>query len=127
VAALDELIDFRVQYWPATCTPKVDGSSRPSGGCSVEHRRGLPGETTCSRFTGGIHRCARLEIQHVVALRDVAVGFDANQAAPDDALMLTPRQQCKSALRSTRRIIRRLPKVARQQRHTTRSRGLFEV
>jgi len=96
---LDELIDYRVQYWPSDMyLRKVDGSSPcPSGGCSRWNiAEDYSGETYLLAFhLGGIHALRDMKYGTWSRFIDIAVGFDSRnyKPTPDPQLMLTPRQQ----------------------------------
>ena len=96
---LDELFDYRVQYWPSQMyLRKVDGSSPcPSGGCSKWNiAEDYSGETYLLAFhLGGIHALRDMKYGTLARFIDIAVGFDTRnyKPTPDAELMLTPRQQ----------------------------------
>jgi hypothetical protein len=96
---LDELFDYRVQYFPSQMyLRKVDGSSPcPVGGCSRWNiAEDYSGETYLLAFhLGGIHALRDMKYGVWTRFVDLAVGFDTRnyKPTPDAELNLTPRQQ----------------------------------
>ena len=96
---LDELFDYRVQYWPSDMyLRKVDGTSPcPTGGCSKWNiAEDYSGETyLIALHLGGIHALRDTKYGTWSRFVDLSVGFDTRnyKPTPDQALMLTPRQQ----------------------------------
>jgi hypothetical protein len=84
---LDELFDYRVEYWPSTMyRRKVDGSSPcPSGGCSKWNiAEDYSGETYLLAFhPGGIHALRDMKYGTVSRFVDVAVGFGSRNYKPE--------------------------------------------
>ena len=96
---LDELFDFRVQYWPSQMyLRKLDGSSPcPAGGCSRWNiAEDYSGQTYLLAFhLGSIHQLRDMKYGFLARFVDVAAGFDTrNYKPPPDAdLMAVPTQQ----------------------------------
>jgi hypothetical protein len=96
---LDELVDFRVQYWPSDIyLKKVDGSSPcPKGHCSRWNiAEDYSGETYLLAFhLGGIHQLRDMKYGAWSRFVDVAVGFDTRsyKPPPDPSMPATPHQQ----------------------------------
>ena len=96
---LDELFDFRVQYFPSPMyLRKLDGSSPcPTGTCSRWNiAEDYSGQTYLLAFhLGGIHALRDLPYGTWSRFVDATVGFDTRnyKPAPDAALMATPRQE----------------------------------
>ena len=95
---LDELFDFRVQYFPSEMyLRKVDGTSPcPTGGCSRWNiAEDYSGETYLLAFhLGGIHALRDLRYGTWARFIDVALGFDTRgyKPTPDASLNITPHQ-----------------------------------
>src|SRR5262249_8783862 len=80
---LDELFDYRVQYFPSTMyLRKVDGSSPcPSGGCSRWNiAEDYSGETyLLALHLGGIHALRDMKYGTWTRFVDVTLGFDSRK------------------------------------------------
>jgi hypothetical protein len=84
---LDELFDYRVEYWPSVMyRRKVDGSSPcPSGGCSKWNiAEDYSGETYLLAFhLGGIHALRDMKYGTFSRFVDVAAGFGSRNYKPE--------------------------------------------
>ncbi|HUJ62431.1 MAG TPA: DUF2279 domain-containing protein, partial [Kofleriaceae bacterium] len=84
---LDELFDYRVEYWPSTMYQrKLDGASPcPSGGCSKWNiAEDYSGQTYLLAFhLGGIHALRDLRYGTIARFVDVAAGFGTRNYKPD--------------------------------------------
>jgi hypothetical protein len=84
---LDELFDYRVEYWPsAMYQRKLDGSSPcPSGGCSKWNiAEDYSGETYLLAFhLGGIHALRDMKYGTISRFIDVAAGFSSRNYKPE--------------------------------------------
>jgi hypothetical protein len=84
---LDELFDYRVEYWPSTMYQrKVDGSSPcPLSGCSKwDVAEDYSGETYLLAFhLGGIHALRDMKYGTLARFVDVAAGFGTRNYKPD--------------------------------------------
>ena len=95
---LDELFDFRVQYFPSDMyLRKVDGTSPcPSGGCSRWNiAEDYSGETyLLALHLGGIHALRDMKYGGWSRFIDIAVGFDTRgyKPTPDPAMHVIPHQ-----------------------------------
>ena len=95
---LDELFDYRVQYWPSQMyLRKLNGSSPcPSSGCSRwDIAEDYSGETYLLAFhLGGIHALRDMKYGTISRFVDLAVGFDTRgyKPTPDADLMQTAHQ-----------------------------------
>ena len=96
---LDEMFDFRVQYWPSQeYLRKLDGSSPcPAGGCSRWNiAEDYSGQTYVLAFhLSSIHALRDMQYGTVSRFVDLTLGFDTrNYKPPPDAdLMAVPRQE----------------------------------
>ncbi|MDB4955571.1 MAG: hypothetical protein JWO36_3140 [Myxococcales bacterium] len=96
---LDELFDFRVQYFPSDIyLRKVDGSSPClQGHCSRWNiAEDYSGETyLLALHLGAIHQLRDMKYGSWSQFVDVAIGFDSRnyKPPPDDPTMSIPRQQ----------------------------------
>jgi hypothetical protein len=96
---LDELFDYRVQYWPSQMyLRKVDGSSPcPVGGCSRWNiAEDYSGETyLLALHLGGIHSLRDMRYGTFSRFVDVTLGFGSRnyKPTPDPELMTTPKQE----------------------------------
>jgi predicted lipoprotein DUF2279 len=96
---LDEMFDFRVQYWPSSAyLKKLDGSSPcPAGGCSRWNiAEDYSGQTYLLAFhLSSIHALRDMEYGTWSRFVDVALGFDTRnyKPPPDPTDMVKPTQQ----------------------------------
>jgi hypothetical protein len=96
---LDEMFDFRVQYWPSSAyLKKLDGSSPcPAGGCSRWNiAEDYSGQTYLLAFhLGSIHALRDMEYGTWSRFVDVTLGFDTRnyKPPPDPTDMVKPTQQ----------------------------------
>jgi hypothetical protein len=96
---LDEMFDFRVQYWPSSAyLKKLDGSSPcPTGGCSRWNiAEDYSGQTYLLAFhLSSIHALRDMEYGTWSRFVDVTLGFDTRnyKPPPDPTDMVKPTQQ----------------------------------
>jgi hypothetical protein len=96
---LDEMFDFRVQYWPSSAyLKKLDGSSAcPAGGCSRWNiAEDYSGQTYLLAFhLSSIHALRDMEYGTWSRFVDVTLGFDTRnyKPPPDPTDMVKPTQQ----------------------------------
>jgi hypothetical protein len=96
---LDEMFDFRVQYFPSQMyLRKLDGTSPcPYGGCSRWNiAEDYSGQTYLLAFhLGSIHALRDMQYGTWSRFVDVALGFDTRnyKPPPDASLMAVPRQE----------------------------------
>lgn len=95
---LDELFDYRVQYWPSPMyLRKLEGTSPcPTGGCSRWNiAEDYSGETYLLAFhLGGIHALRDMKYGTLARFVDVVGGYRTRnyKPTPDPDLAFTPRQ-----------------------------------
>jgi hypothetical protein len=96
---LDEMFDFRVQYWPSSAyLKKLDGSSAcPAGGCSRWNiAEDYSGQTYLLAFhLSSIHALRDMEYGTWSRFVDVTLGYDTRnyKPPPDPTDMVKPTQQ----------------------------------
>ena len=125
---LDELFDFRVQYWPSDAVPQQPRSDSPcASACpgSRAARAGTSPRTTRARLPARVaprrdSRAARHEYGHVVAASSTSsVGFDSRNYKPPPTLDPEPSPRTQELV--PRRVAQRAGPVRLPRCRITRS------